>query len=71
MLRKVVSGIMAKLSWLCPNVLPDLFHDADDAKRKAAQRHLLVQRIDVRKELVHQVLADHRRRARCAGSRSR
>ena len=49
---------MAKLSWLCPKVLPDLFGDADDAERQTGQLNFLVQGIDVGEQLVHDVLAD-------------
>ena len=55
MLRKVLRGTIAKLSWLCPKVLPSF---SDDAEGKARELILFVQGIDVGKELVHQVLSD-------------
>ena len=58
MARKVVSGTMAKLSWLCPNVLPTFSITPMTRNGMPASRHFFVERIDPGKELFHQILAD-------------
>ena len=58
MMRKVLSGTMAKLSWLCPKVLPCLSVTPITRKGRPAELNFLVERIDVGEQLVHQVRAD-------------
>ena len=58
MLRKVLRGMKAKLSWLCPNVLPTFSATPTTRKGMPANRISLSSGSTSGKQLLHEVLAD-------------
>ena len=59
MVRKVLSGNDGEVVLALPECTAHLFGDPNHAEGKARQQNLLVERIDVREQLFHQILTDH------------